>query len=72
MASTSSAAEAATSASSYSTAVSKIAGRAQIPEEAASNPHHIIKGGTVSGFKNPYPSWSNPANLLSILKSVVW
>lgn len=56
----------------YSTSVSKIAGRSKLPEEAASNPHHIIKGGTVSGFKNPYPSWSNPPNLLSIFKSVIW
>lgn len=56
----------------YSTSVSKIPGRSKLPEEASSNPHHIIKGGTVSGFKNPYPSWSNPPNFFSILKSVVW
>lgn len=58
--------------SSYATTVSKIAGRSKIPEEASSNPHHIIKGGTVSGFKNPYPSWSNPVNFWSIVKNVVW
>lgn len=62
----------ASTTSSYSTAVSKIPGRSSLPDEATLNPHHIIKAGRVSGFKNPYPSWSNPANLTSILKNVVW
>ncbi|EFZ02426.1 beta-lactamase superfamily protein [Metarhizium robertsii] len=68
----SAAAAGASTTSSYSTAVSKIPGRSSLPDEAALNPHHIIKAGRVSGFKNPYPSWSNPANLTSILKNVVW
>ncbi|KAF7544982.1 hypothetical protein G7046_g9664 [Stylonectria norvegica] len=53
-------------------AVAKLIGRSTIPDEAASNPHHILKGGAVVGFKNPYPSWSNPPSLGSILRTVVW
>ncbi|KIE03803.1 hypothetical protein MAJ_00334, partial [Metarhizium majus ARSEF 297] len=68
----SAAAAGASTTSSYSTVVSKIPGRSSLPDEATLNPHHIIKAGRVSGFKNPYPSWSNPANLTSILKNVVW
>ncbi|PTB47207.1 uncharacterized protein TrAFT101_003360 [Trichoderma asperellum] len=56
-----------------STSVTKIQGRDNFPEEAASNPHHVVKkSGAISGFKNPYPSWSNPPNFMSILGNVVW
>jgi hypothetical protein len=55
---------------SYTTSVSKIPGRSSIPEDAASNPHHIVKGKNrvVTGFKNPYPSYKDP----DVLKHVIW
>ncbi|KAI8680196.1 Lactamase-B domain-containing protein [Fusarium keratoplasticum] len=52
--------------------VSKIPGRSTIPAEAASNPHHEIKRGTVVGFKNPYPSWSGAPGFGTMLRRVVW
>ncbi|RFU80265.1 nape-hydrolyzing phospholipase d [Trichoderma arundinaceum] len=56
-----------------STSVTKIQGRTNIPEEAASNPHHVVKrGGHISGFKNPYPSWSNAPGFASVFGSVIW
>ncbi|KAG6008884.1 hypothetical protein E4U21_003696 [Claviceps maximensis] len=74
LASASASAAASTSALIYSTRVTKIAGRSRLPDEATSNPHHIIKrrGTRVSGFKNPYPSWSNPPGFWSILRNVIW
>ncbi|KAL7788191.1 beta-lactamase superfamily domain-containing protein [Trichoderma ceciliae] len=58
---------------SSSTTVTKIPGRTNIPQEAISNPHHIVKSsGSISGFKNPYPSWSNPPSFASILGTVIW
>lgn len=56
----------------YSTNVAKILGRSTIPEEAASNPHHQVKNGAVVGFKNPYPSYSNPVNFGTIMRRVIW
>ncbi|CAG9988460.1 unnamed protein product [Clonostachys byssicola] len=55
---------------SYTTSVSKIPGRSSIPEDAVSNPHHIVKGknGVVTGFRNPYPSYKDP----DVLKHVIW
>lgn len=52
----------------FSTHVSKIPGRSSIPEDATTNPHHVVKKGTLKGFKNPYPSYQEP----NILKYVVW
>lgn len=55
------------------TSVLKIAGRNNIPAEALSNPHHILKrGGNISGFKNPYPSWSNPPSVTNMWSTVFW
>ncbi|PNY24773.1 N-acyl-phosphatidylethanolamine-hydrolyzing phospholipase D [Tolypocladium capitatum] len=70
---TSSTAALATAASShtYSTTVSKAPGRASRPEEAEANPHHVVKGGSVSGFKNPYPSYPN-VNLGTMFRNVIW
>ncbi|KAG6017086.1 hypothetical protein E4U43_002304 [Claviceps pusilla] len=67
-------ASASASAPTCSTRVTKIPGRSRLPDEAASNPHHIIKKGdtTVSGFKNPYPSWSGPVGLWSFFRNVGW
>ncbi|KAK5987781.1 Metal-dependent hydrolase lscR [Cladobotryum mycophilum] len=56
----------------YTTTVTKLPGRSNIPEEAVSNPHHVIKRGTVSGFRNPYPSWSSAASFMTMFKKVVW
>lgn len=63
-------APAAASSAAYSTAVSRIHGRSNIPDEAASNPHHVLKGGTVAGFKNPHLR-STPYGWLSLLKNIV-
>lgn len=71
-ASASASANGTTTSPAYSTLVTKIPGRSKLPNEAASNPHHIIKGGTLSGFKNPYPSYSNPAGFWSIFRNIVW
>ncbi|KAF7547900.1 hypothetical protein G7Z17_g7405 [Cylindrodendrum hubeiense] len=57
---------------SSTTAVSKIPGRSTIPDDATSNPHHLIKRGEVVGFKNPYPSWSHSVGFGTILRRVVW
>ncbi|KAG5914443.1 hypothetical protein E4U53_004644, partial [Claviceps sorghi] len=56
------------------TRVTKIPGRSRLPDEAAANPHHVLnKAGTaVASFKNPYPSWSNPPGLWSMLRNVFW
>lgn len=56
----------------YSSSVAKIAGRTAIPDDAQTNPHHVLKGGSVKGFKNPYPSWTGAPTPLSMLKSVLW
>ncbi|PHH82937.1 hypothetical protein CDD82_4260 [Ophiocordyceps australis] len=52
--------------------VSKIPGRSNLPAEAASNPHHIVKRGTVTGFRNPYPSYSNPIGIRSAMRNIFW
>lgn len=57
---------------SSTTAVSKIPGRSTLPEDATSNPHHLVKRGEVVGFKNPYPSWSHSVGFSTILRRVVW
>ncbi|KAJ6438966.1 Tryptophan 2-halogenase [Purpureocillium lavendulum] len=63
----------ASSSPGYVTSVAKIAGRASVPDEASSNPHHVVgRGGGVSHFKNPYPSWSNPPGFLSMFRNVLW
>ncbi|KAH6608813.1 nape-hydrolyzing phospholipase d [Trichoderma cornu-damae] len=57
----------------YSSAVVTMPDRSNMPDEAVSNPHHVVKSsGSLSGFRNPYPSWSNPAGFASILGNVVW
>ena len=63
---------ASSSSSSYSTRVSRIPGRSSIPEEAVSNPHHVMKHGTRKGFKNPYPSCGVPPSPALMLTRVVW
>lgn len=42
-----------------------------LPDAAVSNPHHVLKGGKRTGFKNPYPSYidSNPVVMFA---SVAW
>ncbi|GJN73641.1 NAPE-hydrolyzing phospholipase D [Purpureocillium lilacinum] len=63
----------ASSSPGYVTSVAKVAGRASIPGEAESNPHHVVgSGGKVSHFKNPYPSWSNPVGFVSMVRNVLW
>ncbi|KAM4063136.1 beta-lactamase superfamily protein [Hirsutella rhossiliensis] len=52
--------------------VSKVPGRTNMPDEAASNPHYVVKRGVVKGFKNPYPSFSNSVGFVSLFRNVVW
>ena len=40
-----------------STSVTKIPGKPNDPE---ANLHHVIKNGRITGFKNPYPSYTPP------------
>lgn len=47
----------------YSTQVTKIQERSNLPKDAESNPHHVLKNGNknhIVGFKNPYPSYVAP------------
>ncbi|KAG5915571.1 hypothetical protein E4U42_008007, partial [Claviceps africana] len=64
----------ASDAAARPTRVTKIPGRTRLPDEATANPHHVLAkdGTTVAGFRNPYPSWSNPPGLWSMLRNVVW
>lgn len=43
----------------YSTQVKKTEGRSNLPAEAEDNPHHVVKGGKVVGFRNPCPSFAD-------------
>lgn len=55
-----------------STAVSKIPGRTALPDEAVSNPHHLLKRGSLVGFKNPYPSHAYSPNFGTMVRRVWW
>jgi hypothetical protein len=55
-----------------STAVSKIPGRTALPDEAVSNPHHLLKRGSLVGFKNPYPSHTYSPNFGTMVRRVWW
>lgn len=59
----------ATAPNAYSTQVTKILERTNLPEEALANPHHIRKGkdGPIVRFKNPYPSYHPPQPLKHII-----
>lgn len=54
------------------TAVSKIPGRSALPDEAVSNPHHLLKRGSVVGFKNPYPSCASSPNFGTMVRKIWW
>lgn len=42
----------------YQSFVTKTPGLTNAPSDAASHPHHITSSnGTITKFKNPYPSW---------------
>jgi hypothetical protein len=56
----------------YTTAVTKLPEPSSMPEEAASKLHHVRKGSKITGFKNPYPSYSNPVTIMNIMKIIVW
>ncbi|PFH62750.1 hypothetical protein XA68_12178 [Ophiocordyceps unilateralis] len=43
-----------------------------LPDDAASKPHHIIRRGAVSGFRNPYPSYPSSIGFGTMLRNVVW
>lgn len=34
--------------------------RGPSPDDAASNPHHVVTNGVLSGFRNPYASYQVP------------
>lgn len=59
--------------SRYSTQVTEIPTRSNLPKEAESNPHHVLKKGSphhIVGFKNPYPSYAPPNIWAYVLKYV--
>jgi len=56
------------STSHFTTHVTKIPGRSSLPEDAASNPHHVVKNGNLVKFKNPYASWKDP----QIFRHFLW
>ncbi|KKF96697.1 N-acyl-phosphatidylethanolamine-hydrolyzing phospholipase D [Ceratocystis platani] len=41
------------------------------PEEAAQNPHHVLRKGKLAGFKNTYDSWGRGASPLTIFGTFV-
>lgn len=50
--------------------VTKAPGLSNVPEDATSVPHHVKSSdGTISKFKNPYPSWSGPPKAL---RDFIW
>ncbi|RCI10068.1 hypothetical protein L249_8546 [Ophiocordyceps polyrhachis-furcata BCC 54312] len=53
------------------TTVSKLP-LSSVPDDAASKPHHMIKRGALSGFRNPYPSYPASIGFGTILRNVVW
>lgn len=57
---------------SATTVVNKIPGRSDLPDEAVSNPHHVLKRGSVVGFKNPYPSHSFSPNFGTMVRRIWW
>lgn len=58
-------------ASHHSTHVNKLQERTNIPQEAESNPHHVVRHGQkdqITGFKNPYPSYKAPQVWAHVIK----
>lgn len=52
--------------------VSKVTG-APIPEDAVSNPHHILKGDVIAKFMNPHPSFADPLKTpFNALGKILW
>lgn len=56
----------------YSSTVTTSAEPATMPKDGANKVHHVLKGGRLTGFKNPYPSWGTGNGLADILSNVLW
>lgn len=57
----------------YQSFVSAIPGLTNAPAEAESHPHHVTSSnGTISKFKNPYPSYVDNLGPVFALKNILW
>ena len=56
----------------YSSTVVRSAEPGLMPKDGADKIHHVVKGGRVTGFKNPYPSWGTGTGVAEILRAVIW
>jgi hypothetical protein len=57
--------------SSYTSSVIKIADQPR-PQDADAKPHHVVRNGTTTHFKNPFPSWGGEPTLDKMLVNVLW
>lgn len=55
----------------YTRTITQTEDTASVPEEAASKPHHVLKDGRITGFKNPYPSWGSGSSILNIFRAII-
>lgn len=56
----------------YSSTVVRSAEPGLMPKDGADKIHHVVKGGRVTGFKNPYPSWGEGNPFSDIFRAVIW
>jgi hypothetical protein len=57
---------------SFTATVTKRAELEAVPEDAKTKPHHVVsKNGSLSGFKNPYPSYGEGVGPLILLKRAI-
>ncbi|KFA75766.1 hypothetical protein S40288_07895 [Stachybotrys chartarum IBT 40288] len=61
----------ATASSSYTSSVIKVADQPR-PQDADAKPHHVVRNGTTTHFKNPFPSWAGEPTLDRMLVNVLW
>ncbi|KAF4595785.1 NAPE-hydrolyzing phospholipase D [Ophiocordyceps camponoti-floridani] len=55
------------------TSVSKLSSPAgPVPEDAASKPHHVLRRGVLSRFRNPHPSYPASIGFGTIVRNLVW
>lgn len=57
----------------YAATVSQSSVPSPLPDEAAAKPHHVRdSSGSLTGFRNPYPSYANPASFGSMIRTILW
>ncbi|SPO02669.1 related to Zn-dependent hydrolase (beta-lactamase superfamily) [Cephalotrichum gorgonifer] len=56
----------------YSTTVTPPAEPASMPKDGADKIHHVLNGGRLTGFKNPYPSWGTSHGPWEVFGAIFW